>query len=99
LLQQLGKGLHGIGQGLLPFGRRSLVAPDVGMPGVLPREQRGPRWGTHGGARVKLGEAHAFGRKTVQMGGADVLLPIYTKVAVTKVIRKDEHDVWPFLCM
>src|SRR5690606_11529163 len=67
-LQQLGEGLNGIGEGLLAFGLYFLVATDVGMAGVLPGKKRGARWGAYRGAGVKLGEAHALGRETVEIG-------------------------------
>src|SRR5690606_13264245 len=97
LLQQLGEGLNGIGQRLLAFGLYFLVATDVGMAGVLPGKERGARRGAYRGAGVKLGEAHDLGRETVEIGGEDMLLAIYPEVAITQVIREDEHDVGPLL--
>jgi hypothetical protein len=40
-----------------------------------------------------LGEAHALGRHSVEVGGFDLLLAVTAEIAVAEIVGKDEDDV------
>lgn len=74
------------------------VAPDPCVARVLPRHQARPRGGADGTARVSLREEHALGGQTIDVGRADILLPVAGQVAIAHVIAKDKQDVRPLMC-
>ena len=72
---------------------RAVVGPDACVPGVLAGEQRPARSGTARAARIRLGEAHAFGRQPVKVRRGEFLLPVAAQVPPAQVIGENEDDV------
>ncbi len=70
-----------------------VVVADVGVAGVLARQQRTPRGRTHGTAGIVRGEAHALGGEPVDVRRADLLLPVAAHLTHAEVIGQDVDDV------
>ena len=96
LLEQVSQGLHVWVEGFLTFGLNLLVAPNLGVAGVLTGHQRGSRRSAHGRAGVELGEGHALIDEPVQVGGRNHLLAISLDVAVSHVVAKQIDDIGAF---
>ena len=73
------------------------VGPDMGVAGVLACHEGGARRGRHGAAGIRLGEAHPFGGKAVDVGRGDKLLAVASQVAITHVVAHDVKDIGPRL--
>ena len=96
LLEQLSNRFYIGVEGFLTFGLNLLVAPDLGVAGVLAGHQRGSRRSTHGRAGIELGEGHTLADEPVQVGGRDHLLAIGLDVTVSHVVAKQVDDVGAF---
>ena len=56
-------------------------------------EKTGSRGRTDGSRSVKIGEAHAFGSKAVEVRGAYNRVSVARQVSVSEIIGKNENDV------
>ncbi len=77
----------------VPAGGDLVVVADRGMAGMEAGEE-----GTTGGLadwtpRVGLRETHSLRRRSIQVRGMDLVLPIASQFAVSEIVRKDQDDV------
>ena len=61
--------------------------------GVASSQQGGSRSGTHGLRYAKVGESNPLGGHGVEMRGTPTLFALARKIAVAKIIAKDDDDV------
>lgn len=78
--------------------RRAIAAQHAALqraaPAVAARQQPIPRRCANGGRRMAVGKSHSFRRQLIQVGRWDFRFRIQcAHVAVTHVIRQDDHDV------
>ena len=85
------------GDRLLAFWKplRRLIVADVTVPRVLSGHQGTARGGAHVVSRAVRNEPHSLPGQAIDIRGADLLLAIAADVAVSEIIRDDEHDVRP----
>jgi len=70
------------------------VAADPAMSSVIAGHQRAARRRAHRASGVGLREAQTARGQGVDVGSADALLAVTTKVAVAEIVGQDENDVW-----
>ena len=80
---------HILVQKVLP----ATATTDRRMAGMQPSHEYTPGWRTTVGTGVSLGELHAFGSQTVDIGGLDLFLPVTTQCTVTEIVSEDKDDV------
>ena len=73
-----------------PWAQRAMNADAVV---VTSRHERCAGGGAHGLTHVEVRELDALLGHAVEIGSADLLLPVAAKIAVTEIIRQDENDV------
>lgn len=88
---------------ILLFGDLSSVALDGETPtglrpaalaGIMHAGEEGPAGGGTKDGAVVVGEAHALGSETIEVGSLDELLALGAKEADAEVVGEDENDVW-----
>ena len=76
---------------LLDLVTESELEPDALLPAT--RHEAGARGGAHGSVGVEIGELHALGGETIDVGGLDVGRAHAAEVAVAEIVGEDENDV------
>ena len=101
------RSLHGLGQGYFLEGHVDALLGVAHIPlepfvdpaplRMAPRQQGGPGRAAEG-VGVGLGEAHPRCREFVDMGGAQVVRAVATRIEGTLVVGEENHHVGPLRC-
>ena len=69
------------------------MAPDPGVPGVLPGHQRGARRGADRAPGIVLGEPDALPGQAVELRRLEPRLAVGAEIAVAEIVGLDQQDV------
>ncbi len=71
------------------------IASDQAMAGMQPGHQCAATRSAHRRSRIKLRELHPLGGEPIDVRRPKVGLAVAGQIAISKIIREDEHDVRP----
>ena len=78
---------------------RGRIAHNAMPEWIAAGENRRSRRRAIGHRHVEVGEARSLRRHAVQMRGLERRVAVGGEVAVTEIVGKDEHEVWPIGCL
>jgi hypothetical protein len=86
--------LENLRHGDIPGSQRiAAVAPDDGPAGMQSGHQRAARRGADRAACVVLSKPDTFSGHAVQVGRADLLLPVAARISVPQIVSQNINDV------